>query len=346
MDCESISESVIGFEALYTSMERCRKGVIWKDSVAKYCLNPIEETLKLERQLKEETYRAMKPISFQVTHPKPRDIVSIAFRDRVYQRSLNDNILYPVMTKSFIWDNMACQKGKGTDHCRERLKAHLQRFYRKHGCDGWVLQCDIEGYYPNMRHDIVLELMRDKLDVWSYAAAETILTEQYEGAVGFNPGSQMVQIAGISALDKLDHYIKECLHIKHYVRYMDDSILIHEDKGYLEYCWKEIEDKLVEIGFNLHPEKTRIYPISKGIKMLGFTFRLTKSGKVTMLIDPKNVKAERKKLRRLVNRAKTGEITKAKVDECYRSWKDHASKGNSGSLIRRMDAYYKALWED
>ena len=208
-DAEEIAENVIEFEPLLNSMYKCKKGVIWKDSVAHYYLNGIEETLKLEKQLRERTYKARKPVCFKVTHPKERDIVSISFRDRVYQRSLNDNAIYPQMSKGFIYDNMACQKGKGTDKARNRLKAFLQKYYRKHGTDGYVLQCDIYGYYPNMKHEVALETFKKKLDGWTYEKTETVLNEQYDGDTGYNPGSQMVQIAGISVLDELDHYIKE-----------------------------------------------------------------------------------------------------------------------------------------
>lgn len=232
-DAEEIAENVIGFEPLLDSMYKCKKGVIWKDSVAHYYLNGIEETLKLEKQLREGTYKARKPVCFKVTHPKERDIVSISFRDRVYQRSLNDNAIYPQMSKGFIYDNMACQKGKGTDKARNRLKAFLQKYYRKHGTDGYVLQCDISGYYPNMKHEVALETFKKKLDGWTYEKTETVLNEQYDGDTGYNPGSQMVQIAGISVLDELDHYIKEVLRIKYYIRYMDDFILIHESEEYL-----------------------------------------------------------------------------------------------------------------
>lgn len=52
----------------------------------------------------------------------------------------------------------------------------------------------------------------------------------------------------------------------------------------------------------------------------------------------------RRILRRLVRKAKQGELTKAKVDECYYAWRNHASKGNSFKLLQRMDKYYKSLW--
>lgn len=341
-----ILESVIGFDALYNSMYQCRKSVGWKDSTAHYCLNGIEETIKLERQLKSGSYKARPQKKIQITHPKPREAVSIAFRDRVYQRSLNDNIIYPAMSKSFIRANAACQKGKGTDFARDMLDRYLREVYRKHGLKAYVLQCDIKGYYPSMRHDVAENCFRKHLPAVIYQKTEEVLRNQYGGDVGYNPGSQMIQIAGISVLSPMDHFIKERLRVRWYLRYMDDFILIHHDQEHLEACRKEIERYLSGIGLTLHPTKTRIYPIKNGIKMIGFTHRLTATGKVIRLIDPKNVKAERKKLYRMVQKAKRGELPRKKVDECFKSWKAHAHLGNCHKLIHRMNLYYTSLWKE
>ena len=70
MTDEEINEAVIGFDALYRSMNRCRHGVAWKDSVAHYMLHGIEETLRLEKELKEGTYKAKPPKTFVLTRPK------------------------------------------------------------------------------------------------------------------------------------------------------------------------------------------------------------------------------------------------------------------------------------
>lgn len=336
-------ENIIGFESLYNSMQKCKNGVLWKDSVAHYYLNAIEETLKLEKQLKTNMYKARCPVKFFITSPKTREIISVSFRDRVYQRSLSDNSIYPQMSKQFIRDNVACQKHKGTDMARNRLKCFMQKFNRKH-CSGYVLQCDIRGYYPNMKHSVVKEKFRNTLDDWTYKQTEKVFDEQYENDIGFNPGSQMVQIAGISVLDTLDHFVKEELRIKFYIRYMDDFILIHKDKDFLEYCKCRIENELNLIGFEFNKKKTSIYSVARGIAFLGFIFKITDSGKIIMTLNPNNVKRERKKLRRLVNKSKRGEISKSKVDECYNGWKAHARKGNSYMLIQRMDKYYKGLW--
>lgn len=338
-------EDIIGFDALYNSMQKCKNGVLWKDSAAAFWLRGVERTDSLSQSLKNGAYKAAPPKHFKITNPKPRDIASICFRDRVYQRSLNDNLVYPYMTNGFIYDNFACQKGKGTDPARERLKEFLRKYYRKHGSVGYVAQFDVSGYYPNMRHDKVDEMFKEKLPEWGYDMVETILHEQYDGKVGYNPGSQLVQIAGISLLNKLDHFIKERLHAKFYLRYMDDFLIISDDKEYLERCVLSIGEELGKLGFGFNQKKTKIFELKNGILFLGFIFNLTDTGKVYMKIDPKKVKAERKKLYRMVNKAVKDGTARESIDASYAAWRNHASKGNSQQLIQRMDKYYNDLWK-
>lgn len=336
-------EAIIGFDALWESMMKCKRGVMWKDSVANFTLNGVRSVGKLSDELAEGRYHERPHKYFTVTSPKRREIMSISFRDRVYQRSLNDVAIYPKMSRSFIYDNAACQKGKGTDFARNRFRCHLQRYYRKHGRSGFVLKLDVRGYYPNMRHDVVKAKFRKHLEDNVYQMAEKIL-DGFPDETGFNPGSQIIQIAGISVLDELDHTIKERLRVKHYVRYMDDMLLIGETEAELLQIRDAVAEKLGEIGFELHPTKSRIIPLTKEILFLGFRYRLTKTGKVIMILDPERVKAERKKLFRLARLAREGKITREKVDQCYQSWRSHASKGNSWHLLQNMDKYYRELW--
>ena len=325
-------------------MNKCRKGVLWKDSTAAFYLNGIERTIRLSDELQKGTYKARPPVRFMITSPKLREIASISFRDRVFQRSLNDNAVYPLMSRSFIYDNYACQKGKGTDAARLRLKEFLRRYYRKHGCMGYVAQFDIHGYYPNMSHEVTEEMFKEKLPPEVYAMVHRILEEQYEGERGYNPGSQLIQIAGISILDKFDHYVKEQLHAKLYIRYMDDFLIIGDDKAYLQDCMRKAIYYLNDIKFEMNPKKTRIYPLEDGIDFLGFHYSLTDTGKVIMTVLSENVKRERRKLYRLVEKSKRGDLPREKVDESYAAWRNHASKGNSHTLLKRMDEYYNNLW--
>lgn len=197
-----------------------------------------------------------------------------------------------------------------------------------------------------MSHKVVRDCFYKVIKGWSYEQALMVLDGQYDGEIGYYPGSQMIQLAGIGILNSIDHYIKEQLRIKYYIRYMDDFILIHYDKEYLTECMVKLGIKLQQLGCQFNTKKTGITPLSDGLLFLGFHFSLTETGKVLMQLNPQNVKNERRKLRKMVKLAKNGRLTKEKVDECYCSWKNHASKGNSYKLLKRMDLYYEGLWKE
>ena len=157
-------EEIIGFEALWDSMMKCKRGVMWKDSVANFVLNGVPEVARLSDELENNTYKERSHKYFSIRYPKERKIMSIAFRDRVYQRSLNDIAIYPMMSKSFIYDNCACQKGKGTKDFIDIMLAQIREYARKHGYEGYVLQLDIKKFFPSTDHDIVIKCISEYVD--------------------------------------------------------------------------------------------------------------------------------------------------------------------------------------
>ena len=116
------------------------------------------------------------------------------------------------------------------------------------------------------------------------------------------------QIFAIFYLNDLDHFIKEKLHIKYYIRYMDDFILMHSDKEYLKYCLTEIEKELEKVQLSLN-QKTHIFSIKQGLNFMGFRFIL-KGKKLIVLLNNQTRKRITKKLNAL---------SKKKKEEHYRS---------------------------
>lgn len=322
----------LSFESLYRSAQKCKRGVIWKDSVAAFSLDGLARVVKLQDAIANGTYVSRPPHHFRLTYPKQREAASICFRDRVYQRSLNDNVIYPALTKSFIYDNGACQLKKGTDFTRNRLKAHLQKAYRRWGTDFYILQCDIKGYYANMDHATVEDYFRKHIPAPYAEKAIQTLREQYPSGVGYSPGSQMLQLAGIAMLNPLDHFIKEKLRVKHYIRYMDDFLLFHSDRRFLEECQEQIAQELTKCKMELHPNKTKISPISQGFYFLGFDWRITPTGRVLLHLPSQSVKRERKHLKGMFHKG----LPQEKIEESFRSWTAFAQKGSTRQLTERM----------
>lgn len=332
-------EDIFDYEHLEEAFFKCRKNVSWKPSVKDFTINNSENILKMSKQIHEGTWKNGKPRKILILYPKKREGLSISFRDRVYQRCINDYVLYPEMTKHFIFDNWACQKGKGPDFARRRFESFIRKEFINNGLNSYLLQIDITGYYPNMRHDEVDKNNKRYLDPYIFSRVKDVLDTQYVGDVGYNPGSQMVQIAGISLLNPVDHYIKEELNIKHYGRYMDDmELFLPTYKEALDALHK-IEVKLNGLGFQINQKKTKITPLAKPFEFLGFIYKVTNTGKIIKTKKPESVKHERKKITRMATKCAKGELSEEKMDDCINCYLSHLEKGNSKELIRKLNNF-------
>lgn len=288
------------------------------------------------------TYKISGYQRFKVHEPKEREIVATRLKDRQFQRSLCDNVLYPQITRSFIRDNCACQRGKGVDDALDRLTVHLRRYYFKHGPNGWALKCDIRHYFAETPHDVAKAAIRKRLTDQRAAYYTDAIIDSFGGDKGIGLGSQVSQITELAVLDDLDHYIKERLRIKHYLRYMDDFILIHEDKSVLRAALAEIEKRLSALGLTLN-EKTQILPLKNGVLWLKRRFVLTDTGKVIRKICMKSVVRERRKLRKMAKLAVAGRIPVAAITESFITWKAHAQRGNCRKIVADMQKLYDKL---
>lgn len=338
-----VTPNYMDFEHLYIAMVKCKRNVMWKESVSRYYMNGIEETLKLTDDVADGSYRPRDPFIFTITSPKRREILAVSFRDRCYQRPINDDLLYPAMSARYLYQNMACQTGKGTDKARKLLRQHLVKWRFK---KGYILQIDIHNYYGSMNHGIVNELYKEALEYSDFERVHGVLNQQYSGITGYRPGSQMIQITGTVYLDELDHYIVNDLGIDDYVRYQDDFLLFHESKEHLMNCLDIIKSKLSAIGLTVNPKKTRIFEIGKPFEYLGFTWRITPSKKVLATAIGKNIKNKKQKYKRMLRKVKKGDLTKEYVDECFSGFLANLDKGNCYNLKQRLIKWYEVTWDE
>lgn len=335
-------DDAVTFKELYKGLKKSCCNVRWKDSVTGYEANGLKNTHLLRQSLLNGTYKISGYQRFKVHEPKEREIVATRLKDRQFQRSLCDNVLYPQITRSFIRDNCACQRGKGVDDALDRLTVHLRRYYFKNGPNGWALKCDIRHYFAETPHDVAKAAIRKRLTDQRAAYYTDAIIDSFGGDKGIGLGSQVSQITELAVLDDLDHYIKERLRIKHYLRYMDDFILIHEDKSVLRAALAEIEKRLSALGLTLN-EKTQILPLKNGVLWLKWRFVLTDTGKVIRKICMKSVVRERRKLRKMAKLAVAGRIPVAAITESFITWKAHAQRGNCRKIVTDMQKLYDKL---
>lgn len=301
-------------------------------------LNGWARCHRLSKMLRSGEYVPREPYRFTLTYPKTRPCSSNGITDRVFQRALNDYAVMPIMCRSLVYDNAACQKGKGVDFARKRMRAHLQRHHREHGLNGYMLQCDIKSYYGSMPHDRALELLEAKLPIEVYRLCKMVIESQYPGDRGFDPGSQLVQILGLCFMDELDHIIKERFRIKGYGRLMDDFYLVHEDRQHLQSCREYIETWLGRYGMRLHQTKTAIRPIRCEFKYLGYMFRLTESGAVVTRLPRCKIRQRKRQLTRMA-----AVMPREGLLQCHESWQSHALGCSDKRAANEMDRFFDRL---
>lgn len=160
---------------------------------------------------------------------------------------------------------------------------------------------------------------------------------------GIYLGSQMSQLTQLGNPDRLDHYLKEHMHVLYYDRYMDDFIIIDNSREHLMECVTYIETALRDMGLTLN-KKSSIFPLKNGIKYLKRRFVLTETGKVIVRVDQKEVSKEREKLRKLKGLLDEGKITMTDVRTHYEGWTANKKKANTRGLRRQMNQYYYELF--
>lgn len=337
--------SILTFDGLMEAARQCALGVKWKDSIAAWThpRNIALNCLKLKQELDNGTYRLGGYVTFDVTEPKRRTIRSPKFRDRVVQRAMCNAGLYDDLTRGNIHDNGACQNRKGTTFTMDRLECHMQRHWRKHGSDGWVLRLDIRRFFDSIPHERLKEMVARNVRCDEFKRRVHEIIDSFDDP-GIGLGSQISQLLAIAYLSELDHYIKERLGVRHYVRYSDDIVMIHESREFLHRTWMDVAGRLTALGLQLNPKST-LHPLKQGVRFLKFRFILTDTGKVIRLLDNRNIVRIRKRFKRLSAKVATGERDMADLNASFNSWKAHAEQGDSNNKIRRLRKWLLRLTE-
>lgn len=331
-------EKIYDLENLYQAHKKARLGKQNTQEVIRYELHLTENLVKLAYHLEHKTYAIRGYHKFMIYDPKEREIQALSYGDRVLQHSLCDNVLGPYLDQRLIYDNAACRVGKGTHFAMDRLTGFMRDFYRQHGTEGYILKCDIRKYFNSVHHDVLKDMIRRMKLSDDIKWLLCLIVDSYEcsGNRGIPMGNQTSQWFALYYLDGLDRLVKEKLRIRYYSRYMDDMILLHPCKEYLEYCLAVMNTYVrntLRLEFN---EKTQIHPVSQGVDYLGFHFYLTDTGKVIRRLRQSGKKRIRKRLRALKRLYQNNEIDLDSIKRSVVSTKGHLSHGHTWHLQKNI----------
>jgi len=270
----------------------------------KFEINYESNVLKLCDEILTGNYKPLPSICFIVNKPVQREIFAAEFRDRVIHHFIFNHIS-PVFEKYFIHDSYSCRKNKGTHFGISRIDHFIRSCSQNYILDAYILKLDIKGYFMAINKSILFQKVKSVLlrqqhaldfnlqleleliekaifndpvigcrikggkSDWNGLPSSKSLFYSQPGC-GLPIGNLTSQLFSNVYLNEFDHYIKNDLGIKYYGRYVDDFVIVHQNKDYLKTLIPKIRDYLhEELHLQLHPNKIYLQHFTKGVKFLG-----------------------------------------------------------------------------
>jgi len=335
---------VIDFQNLLRAYRRARRGKRSRPGVEEFALGLEHELLALQHELVSGEYRPGPYRQFTVYERKPRFISAAPFRDRVVHHALL-NVIEPVLDRTFIYDSYACRRGKGAHRAVDRYQAWAGKY-------AYALKLDIAAYFPSIDHDIlkcqlrrrikdrlVLGLLDRIIDTGPatdpaprYFPGDNLFTPLAR-RIGIPIGNLTSQFFANLYLDGLDHFVKEKLGIKPYLRYVDDMVILGDDKCRLAQVREEIRERAASLRLSLHPRKAHITRTGDGLGLLGYQVWPARRR-----LRADNGYRFRRRLRKFAAAYARGTAGFTDFNASVQSWIGHARHADTRGLRRCMFA--------
>lgn len=354
-------DEIISFDNLLEADRNASKNKRYRDENLKFAAHREEELININNKLTyfpkdgvpgnplESSYHVGKYRMKKIYEPKPRIIMALQYPDRVVQWAFYQK-LNPLFDRQYITHSYGCRNGKGTTAARAQLQTWLRKASRS-AKKWYVLKLDIAKYFYRVDHEILMKILakhiKDELilrDLYNLINCEDTAFGLPEGVQpelcdqddwiynrGMPIGNLTSQMFANIYLNELDQFCKHSLHIRYYIRYMDDIIILWPDKEELHGIRDEIERFLKE---SLHLElnkKTCIRPAHLPVTFVGAQItakriRMRKSTRFRMFRRMKFVRGM----------FEAGRITFEKVDNTMQSYFGLIEHFTAGNLLRKI----------
>ena len=266
----NIYQKITELSNIEAAIYKASKGKSGRNSVEKILDSPTYYALQIQKSLKDKTYRPSPYVEMKI-HDGANKKERIIYKPRFYPDQIVHWALMlqiePLLMKGMYEFCCASVKGRGIMRGMRHIKKILvqDRKYTK-----YCLKLDIKKFYPSIDKQILknkfCRILKDKNTL---NLIDLIIDSGIEGIPIGNFTSQWF---ANFYLQDLDHFIKEHLKVKYYVRYMDDMVLFSNNKKELRKIKIEIDNFLskekLTIKENWHLFKTESRPLD----FLGYRF--------------------------------------------------------------------------
>ena len=326
----NVYDDAVSFEKLLAAHKKARCGKREKKEIIIFELNLESEILRLENELKHGTYKHGDYREFKIYEPKERVIKASKYSDRVMHQWYVENFIKPYFVPQFIQNSYAGIETRGMHKASKDVQKAMRTAKAKWE-NYYILKMDITKYFQNIDKKILWEILKRKIKdrklLW--LTREIILST--EGMKGLPLGNYTSQMFANIYLNELDQYAKHKLKCKYYFRYMDDIVILCENKEIAQNTLKEITkllDERLKLSLN---SKTKIFKSVQGVNFCGY-----KINEHRLKIRNTSKYRMKRKLKKYTRQLKDGEITLPEIQRSIAGWLGYVKHADSYNLRKSM----------
>jgi len=297
------ADELYSFANLWRQYRICRRNKRNTSNALRFEIDAEAKLLLLQQELREHSYRPGRSVCFVTDGVKPREVFAADFRDRVVHHVLVSR-QEEVFESRFIHDSYACRKGRGVLAASDRLMQFLRSATANGRRPAWALKLDVAGFFPTIdkqRLDAIISrhirdpevlwltrvlLFHDPTTDYRFRSKERAIAcpahPDYPiparkslfgkgNQCGLPIGNLTSQFWGNVYLNEIDQFVKRELRCRHYVRYVDDMILLSTSRDQLAEWRAQIGEFLdTRLKLRLRPDTRDPFPVSLGVDFVGW----------------------------------------------------------------------------
>ena len=334
MTYRNLWQELCSIDNLFLAYTRARKHKTQKQYVIEFEKGLQKNLLRLQWELLTFTYYPRPLEVFTIRDPKTRKISKSDFRDRIVHHALC-NIIEPIFDRTFIYDSYANRLTKGTFKAVERFEYFKRKVSKNNQQDCYILKADIKHYFETVDHNVLIKIIQRKIKDRNILWLIKIILSNHKISIegkGMPLGNLTSQFFANVYLNVFDHYVKETLRIKYYVRYVDDFVILSNSENELINYKEKINAFLLrELCLELHPEKTRIVSIHLGVGFLGLRIFENHS-----LLKKTNIRKFKNKLSELIYDYDNKKIDYDTIYDLLEGWTAYIKNANTYNLKNKI----------
>jgi RNA-directed DNA polymerase len=298
----NIPQLKITLQELFEAYFNCRKNKRNTTNAIAFEVDYESNLVQLCEEINNGTYQIGRSIAFIVDKPVKREIFAADFRDRVVHHLIIGK-LNNLFEKQFIHDSYSCRIGKGTHFGIQRIDKFIRQCSGNYTKDCYILKLDLQGFFMSINKNILFtkleQFIKEKYNDsdkelliklckqiiyndptknciikgnksdWDYLPQSKSLFHSKPNC-GLPIGNLTSQVFANFYMHQFDVFVTKELGINHYGRYVDDFIIVHQDRDFLKSLVPKLSNFLLStLQLTLHPDKIYLQHFSKGVKFLG-----------------------------------------------------------------------------